>query len=136
MLLHQIIKEDTNGTKRTETYMDCKFPKSPMAGEISPPRFKLDRFLQTTNKRILNPSNMQNQILQQTIKGFSERERERTHKEATERVTLSQKTPRQEQKSSSWASFQSSNTLATLLNEALIDINAFPVHPNKIFQGN
>lgn len=47
-----------------------------MAGEISPPRFKLDRFLQTTNKRILNPSNMQNQILQQTIKGFTERERE------------------------------------------------------------
>lgn len=28
------------------TYIDCKLLKSPMAGEISPPKFKLDRFLQ------------------------------------------------------------------------------------------
>lgn len=34
-------------------YIDCKLLKSPMAGEISPPRFKLDKFLQVvgTEKR-------------------------------------------------------------------------------------
>uniref|UniRef100_A0A1J3FPW8 Uncharacterized protein n=1 Tax=Noccaea caerulescens TaxID=107243 RepID=A0A1J3FPW8_NOCCA len=44
--------------------IDCKFLRSPSAGEISPPRFRLDRF-----------------------------------RETTERLTLSHKTPFQEQKS-------------------------------------
>lgn len=58
----------------------------------------------------------------------SEREEvEKTYNEATDRLILSQITPRHEQKSLSWSSFQSSKTLATLLNDALIDINAFPV---------
>jgi len=30
---------------KNDIYMDCKFPKSPMVGDISPPRFKLDKFL-------------------------------------------------------------------------------------------
>jgi hypothetical protein len=34
-----------NLVKREAAYMDCKFLKSPMAGEISPPRFKFDRLL-------------------------------------------------------------------------------------------
>ena len=32
--------------------MDCKFLKSPMAGEISPPRFKFDRFLEQCNRHL------------------------------------------------------------------------------------
>lgn len=50
-----------------------------------------------------------------------------THRETTERLTLSQMTPRQEQKSALWTSSQSSSTFATLLNDAFIDIKAFPV---------
>jgi hypothetical protein len=42
--------------KRDAAHMDCKFLKSPMAGEISPPRFKLDRLLHRThNGKILKP---------------------------------------------------------------------------------
>lgn len=44
-----------------------------------------------------------------------------------EMLTFPQETPLHEHKSSLWTSSQSSNTLATLLNEALIDINALPV---------
>jgi hypothetical protein len=31
--------------------MDCKFLKSPTAGDISPPRFKLDKFLQKHERK-------------------------------------------------------------------------------------
>lgn len=32
--------------------MDCKFLKSPIAGDISPPRFKHDKFLHKQDKNI------------------------------------------------------------------------------------
>ncbi len=32
--------------------MDCKFLISPMAGDISPPRFKFDRFLEQYNRNL------------------------------------------------------------------------------------
>lgn len=44
------MKSESNKLK--QAYMDCKFLKSPMAGDISPPRFKLDRFLQKQNKAL------------------------------------------------------------------------------------
>jgi hypothetical protein len=31
--------------------MDCKFLKSPIADDISPPRFKLDKFLHKNEKK-------------------------------------------------------------------------------------
>lgn len=34
-----------------KTYKDCKLLKSPMAGEISPPRIKFDRFLKPNKKK-------------------------------------------------------------------------------------
>lgn len=40
-------KQKEHHKKLIVPYIDCKFLKSPMAGEISPPRFKLDKFLQT-----------------------------------------------------------------------------------------
>lgn len=104
------------------SYMDCRFPKSPMAGEISPPKFRFDRFLQNTKN-----TNTQYFILYFQIRLRREKERE-IYKEATETVILSQITPRQEQKSPSRSSFQSRSTFATLLNDALIAINALPVN--------
>ena len=120
-----------------------------MDGEISPPRFKLDKFLHTQKRKgetKNNPSikhwanSSQGCWLlyhwrKEEIQGEKQKRREtKTHRAATERLTLSQKTPRHEQKSWLWSSSQSSNTLATLLNEALIDISARPIENSKVIQ--
>lgn len=46
------LREEGESNKPKHAYMDCKFLKSPMAGDISPPRFKLDRFLQNHDKSL------------------------------------------------------------------------------------
>jgi hypothetical protein len=114
--------------ERHAAHMDCKFLKSPMAGEISPPRFKLDRLLHRThNGKILKPNLQNNAKGRNKIKGVKESDHlSRAYRETTERLTLSQNTPRQEQKSSLCTSSQSRSTFTTLLNDSLIDINAFP----------
>lgn len=61
----------------------------------------------------------------------------KTYRETTDVVKLSpQSMPFHEQKSALWTSSQSSNRFATFLNEALIDINAFPAQhiSNTIYQ--
>jgi len=51
---------------------------------------------------------------------------QRAYRETTEKLSLSQNTPRQEQKSSLCTSSQSTSTLTTLLKDSFIDIKAFP----------
>lgn len=108
--------------------MDCKFLKSPMDGEISPPRFKLDRFLQVTSTPFIALH-----FIAFYKKKKSNLKQNKTYKETTERLLLSQKTPRHEQKSELCTSSQSSNTFARLLNDALIAINAFPTTTPALF---
>ena len=88
-----------------------------MAEDISPPRFKFERFL------------ARNQELPESAKvscGFQKEEKE-THKEMTENEPLSQVTPRQRQwPFSSVPGFQSERTLITFMNAAFKDISACP----------
>lgn len=119
--------------------MDCKFLKSPMAGEISPPRFKFDRFLEQCHRSLRTKliqfiSDKQKKKISVTHQSNRvKKTKEWAYRVSTERLTLSQKTPRQEQISSLCTSSQSSKTLTTLLNEALIDISAFPTYIPTIF---
>jgi hypothetical protein len=42
---HKLMAASKGGGKCTGTHMDCRLLSSPMAVEISPPRFRFDRFL-------------------------------------------------------------------------------------------
>lgn len=116
-----------------------------MAGEISPPKFRLDRFLRPTEKQIQLKD--REKISQNERESYTTASRSpcpanaqfsglvewKTYRATTDMEKFPQKTPLHEQKSSSWTSSQSSKTLATLLNDALIDINAFPAQVVRTF---
>jgi hypothetical protein len=52
--------------------MDCKFLKSPTAGDISPPRFKLDKFLHKHEKTLEFHINQKNESTNERVKQVME----------------------------------------------------------------
>lgn len=69
--------------KKKTHYIDFKFLRSPIAGDISPPRFRLDRFLHKVQNKKLQREKFFNHTIIIELKQSS-------YSETTEKVTMSQ----------------------------------------------
>ena len=128
-----------------ELYRVSRLLRSPIAGEISPSRFRPDRLLQIIEKQPKCKRRVNSWIARNENRVRAKLNtymvntqiRKNTYRAMTLKVTLSHSTPFQTQESEEGESVQSYSTLSTSLNDFFISNRVAPsfthIYMNKLF---